>query len=111
MAAQESKVSGIVKALAALEDEIDSLNLRVPEMQKAIQTQVQSEMEGLRDKTIQMARKEAESIIQDARTRAQVDADRTSEEAESRISEIQSRIDANFDDAVKAAVSTILKAD
>lgn len=110
MASQESKVSGIVNALHALEGEIDSLHARVPDMQKTIQAKTQSELASLMDRTMQMAAQEAESIIQDARSKAEAEAKRISEESKSHISEIVSKIQANFDDAVMTAVSTILKA-
>ncbi len=110
MSVAESKVTGIVKALSSLEEDIDSLNARVSEVQKSISSATQSELAALRQKTRDMATREAESIINAAKSRAESEASQIAQAGQSRLSETQSKIDASFDEAVATVVSTVLKA-
>lgn len=106
----ESKVQGIIKALSELEDDLDSLTTRAAEMKKQIIKTAQNEADSLLEKTKEQATKEAESIINAAREKAKSESNQITQEGESRLSEIQKKIDANFDDAVQYVVSTVLKA-
>lgn len=106
----ESEVAGIVKTLSSLEDDIDSLDSGVSDVQRTISARAQSELAGLRKKTREMATSEAEAAIAEARTKAEAEAAGIATKAESRLSEIRSKIDANFDGAVDVVVSTVLKA-
>ncbi len=110
MSVAESKVSGIVKALSSLEDDIDSLNSRVSEVQKNISAKTQSELVVLADKVKEMATLEAESIINAAKSKAETEAARIAQEGEATLTETQSKIDASFDEAIDIVVSTVLKA-
>lgn len=107
----ESKVGAIVKTLSSLEDEIDSINSRVSDMQRGVAAKSQSELAGLRKRTQEMASGEAERIIAGARSKAEAEAADIAAKAESGLSEIRSKIDANFDGAVDIVVSTVLGAD
>ncbi len=110
MSAAESRVTGIVKALSSLEGDIDSLNARISEVQKSINSATQSELATLRQKTREMATREAESIIDAAKSRAESEASQIAQAGQSRLSETRSKIDASFDEAVGIVVSTVLKA-
>ena len=57
-----------------------------------------------------MATKEAEVIINASKDKAKSVSTKISQEGEAKLSEIQSKIDSNFDEAVKHVVSTVLKA-
>ena len=106
----ESKVTGIIKSLSALEDDLDSLNSKVADMKKQLSVKAQSEIDALLEKTREMATKEAEVIINAAKEKANAESAKIAQEGETKLSEIQSNIDANFDEAVKHVVSTVLKA-
>ena len=106
----ESKVTGIIKSLNALEDDLDSLNSKVADMKKQLSVKAQSEIDALLEKTRDMATKEAEVIINAAKEKANAESTKIAQEGETKLSEIQSNIDANFDEAVKHVVSTVLKA-
>ena len=106
----ESKVTGIIKSLNALEDDLDSLNSKVADMKKQLSVKAQSEIDALLEKTREMATKEAEVIINAAKEKANAESAKIAQEGETKLSEIQSNIDANFDEAVKHVVSTVLKA-
>ena len=106
----ESKVTGIVKSLTALEDDLDSLNAKVADMKKQLSVKAQSEIDSLFEKTREMATKEAELIINASKDKANAESAKISQEGEAKLAEIQAKIDANFDDAVKHVVSTVLKA-
>jgi V/A-type H+-transporting ATPase subunit G/H len=106
----ESKVTGIIKSLNSLEDDLDSLNSKVGDMKKQLSMKTQSEIDSLLEKTREMATKEAEVIINASKEKATADSAKITQEGDAKLSEIQSKIDANFDEAVKQVVSTVLKA-
>lgn len=106
----ESKVTGIIKSLSVLEDDIDSLNSKVGDMKKQLSVKAQNEIDALMEKTREMATKEAEVMINASKEKATAESAKIAQEGEAKLSEIQSKIDANFDEAVKHVVSTVLKA-
>jgi V/A-type H+-transporting ATPase subunit G/H len=106
----ESKVTGIIKSLNALEDDIDSLNSKVGDMKKQLSVKALSEIDNLFEKTREMATKEAEVIINASKEKATAESAKITQEGDVKLSELQSNIDANFDEAVKDVVSTVLKA-
>ena len=106
----ESKVTGIIKSLSSLEDDLDSLNGKVADMKKQLAVKAQTEIDALLEKTREMATKEAEVIINASKEKATAESAKITQEGEAKLSEIQSNIDANFDEAVKHVVSTVLKA-
>ena len=106
----ESKVSEIVKSLSALEDDLDSLNSKVADMKKQLSVKANTEIDTLLEKTREMATKEAEIIITAAKEKASAESTKISQEGDAKLAEIQSTVDANFDEAVKHVVSTVLKA-
>lgn len=110
MSVTESKVTGIIDTLSKLEDNIDSLNSRIPEIQRHIGAKTQEELASLLEKTREMATAEAESIITTTKSKAESEAARITQNGESALTETQSKIDASFDQAVDSVVSTILKA-
>jgi len=62
------------------------------------------------EKTREMATKEAEVIINTSKDKAIAESTKIAQEGDAKLSEMQSKIDANFDEAVKHVVSTVLKA-
>ena len=106
----ESKVTGIIKSLSALETDLDSINSKVDDMKKQLVVKAQTEIDILLEKTQEMATKEAEVIINASKEKATAESAKITQEGETKLSEIQSSIDANFDEAVKHVVSTVLKA-
>ena len=106
----ESKVTGIIKSLSSLENDLDSLNAKVADMKKQLNVKALGEIDALLEKTREMATKEAEVIINASKEKATAESAKITKEGEAKLSEIQSNIDANFDEAVKHVVSTVLKA-
>jgi len=106
----ESKVTGIIKSLNALENDLDSINSKVSDMKKQLAIKTQNEIDIILEKTREIATKEAEVIINASKEKATVESEKISQEGEAKLSEIQSNVDANFDKAVKHVVSTVLKA-
>ncbi|KAF6242104.1 hypothetical protein C6988_09885 [Nitrosopumilus sp. b1] len=106
----ESKVTGIVKALSSLENDLDSLNAKVADMKKNLNLKSQTEIDKLLISVREMATTDAESIINKAKEKANAESAKISQNSEKKIGEIQAQIDANFDQAVKHIVSTVLKA-
>ena len=106
----ESKVTEIIKSLSALEDDLDSLNSKVGDMKKQLSIKAQAKIDSLFEKTREMATQEAEVMINAAKEKATAESAKIVQEGEAKLSEIQSSIDANFDEAIKSVVSTVLKA-
>ena len=106
----ESKVTGIIKSLNGLESDLDSLNGKAADMKKQLAIKAQDEIDNLLEKTREMATKEAEVIISASKDKATAESKKIAAAGEAKLAEIQSKIDANFDEAVKNVVSTILKA-
>jgi len=106
----ESKVTGIIKSLSSLEDDIDSLNTKIVDMKKNLTNKTQAEIDKLMDKTKEMAIQEAETIINSAKEKAKAESDKISKAGEEKLASLQSQIDSNFEKAVKHVVSTVLKA-
>ena len=106
----ESKVTGIIQSLNGLEDNLDSLNGKVADMKKQLSVKAQTEIDDLLEKTREMATKEAEVIINASKEKAETESAKIAQEGEGKLSEITSRIDSNFDEAVRHVVSTVLKA-
>ncbi len=106
----ESKVTGIIQSLSALEDDIDSLNSKITEMKKQLSVKALTEIDKLLEKTREIATKEAEVIINTSKEKANAESAKIAQEGEAQLSEITTRIDSNFDEAVRHVVSTVLKA-
>ena len=106
----ESKVTGIIKSLNGLEDDLDSLTGKVGDMKKQLNVKTLSEIDALLEKTREMATREAEVMINAAKEKANSESTEITQNGESKMSEIESNVNANFDDMVKHVVSTILKA-
>ena len=106
----ESKVTGIIQSLNGLEDDLDSLTNKVADMKKQLSVKAQTEIDQLLEKTREMATKEAEIIINASKEKATAESGKISQEGDTKLSEIQAKIDSNFDEAVKQVVSTVLKA-
>ena len=106
----ESKVTGIIKTLNVLEDNLDSLSGKVGDMKKQLNVKTLSEIDTLLEKTRDMATKEAEVIINAAKEKANTESAKIAQDGDSKLTEIESNVNSNFDDMVKHVVSTILKA-
>lgn len=106
----ESKVTGIITSLNHLEDSLDSLTSKVSDIKQQLSATAQAEIDALLKKTQEMATKEAEVIINASKEKATAESKEIVKQGDAKLSELQSNIDANFDQAVKHVVSTILKA-
>jgi len=104
-----SKVDSIIKALSGLEDDIDSLNVKVAESKKALNSKAEKEVESIMEKTTQMAQEEAKSIISQANEKAKNESNKIQASGEAKLDGIKKQIDLKFDEAVELVVSTILK--
>ncbi|MEM2785606.1 MAG: hypothetical protein QXW37_04795 [Candidatus Nitrosotenuis sp.] len=108
-AVADSKVSKIIKSLAELENDLDSLNAKVADMKKTLNSKAQKELDSLRERVTQMAIKEAESIIAATKTKAELQAKKIASDGAAKLDKLKSTIDSKFDEAVDSVVSTILK--
>jgi len=76
----ESKVTGIIKSLNALENDLDSLTGKVGDMKKQLTVKTLGEIDTLLEKTREMATKEAEVIIDAAKEKANTESAKISQE-------------------------------
>jgi V/A-type H+-transporting ATPase subunit G/H len=104
-----SKVEGIIKTLSELEENIDSLNEKVADMKKKLHVRAENEVENLREKVVEMATKESESMISKTRDGANQDAKKILNDGEKSLAEIKTKISEKFDEAVEYTISSILK--
>jgi V/A-type H+/Na+-transporting ATPase subunit G/H len=107
---EKSKITGIIKTLNVLEGDLDSLTGKVGDIKKQLNVKTLSEIDTLLEKTREMATKEAEVIINAAKEKANAESTKIVQDGDSKLAEIESNTNANFDDMVKYVVSTILKA-
>jgi V/A-type H+/Na+-transporting ATPase subunit G/H len=103
-------VDKIIKALSGLESNIDSLNENLADMKKQLNQRTQKEIAQLREQVIQMATKEAETIIFDTREKAKSESQRILTAGDMNLKDVQNKIDTKFNEAVDHVVSTLLKA-
>ena len=101
--------NGIIKALSGLESDIDSLNLKLDDMKKQLNSKTQKEIESLMEKTKEIATKEAESIISESKSNAEAESQKILQKGEETFTKIKKNIDTNFNSAVDDVVSSVLK--
>ncbi len=77
-----TRVDGIIKALSGLESDIDSLNLKLDDMKKQLNSKTQKEIESLMEKTKEIATKEAESIISESKSNAEAESQKIHQKGE-----------------------------
>lgn len=106
----ESRVAVVLKSLNSLEDDLDSLNSKAADIKQALSIKAQTEIDAMLEKTQKIATSEVEMIISASRERATAESQKIVKDGQTKLAEIQEKIDANFDDAVAHVVSTILKA-
>jgi len=106
----QSKVTLIIQSLNELEGDLDSLSSKIGDMKKQLSVKTLNEIEKLFAQTREIATKEAEVIITASKEKATAESAKITKEGQLKLSEIQSNIDAHFDEAVRHVVSTILKA-
>lgn len=104
-----TRVDGIIKALSGLESDIDSLNLKLNDMKKQLNSKTQKEIESLMEKTQEIATKEAESIITESKSNAEAESQKILQKGEETFTKIKKNIDTNFNSAVDDVVSSVLK--
>lgn len=103
-------VDKIIVALSGLESDIDSLNETLGDMKKQLNQKAQKEIDRSLEQVIQMATKEAESIISDASEKAKSESQRILAAGDLNLKDVQDKIDTKFNEAVDHVVSTVLKA-
>ncbi|MFN3653950.1 MAG: hypothetical protein ACK4TO_01305 [Candidatus Nitrosotenuis sp.] len=108
-AVADSRVSKIIKSLAELENDLDSLNTKVADMKKALNSKAQKELDSLKEKVTQMAIKESEAVIAETRSKAEQQAKKIASDGAAKLDKLKATIDSKFDEAVDSVVSTILK--
>ena len=105
---EPSKVQSIVKALSILENDIVSLDDTITDMKQNLKNKSQQEISQIMEQIHQLATKEAESIIEKARNEANAESDKILATGKAQLVDIKSKIEANFDEAVKQTTGMIM---
>lgn len=107
---QESQsVEGIIKALSELEGDIDVISSKVEELKKHMIIHSNEEIEKLKKQINSTAQKEANQIIDKAKTEAESDSVVIAKEAEENIARIRKNIDSLSDTIVNKIVKMVIK--
>jgi len=104
----QTQADGVMGRIRSVETGLDELGERVAGMKGSLASKAAAESDALMGRVREMATAEAASILDRARADAESESARIRQDGEARLAEIQSRIDANFGDAVGHAVSRIL---
>ena len=103
-----SSVEKIVSALSELENDIESLSVKVQEMKKRIVSTSDNEIAQLREKIIQVAKTESDKIILSAKQEAVEKSQKISAEAETNLTKLRENTKLSFDKSVKLVVDSVL---
>jgi vacuolar-type H+-ATPase subunit H len=103
-----SSVDKIVNALSELENDIESLSIKVQDMKKRIITDSDIEISKLREKIIEIAKKESEKIILDAKQEAEEGSQKILNEAETNLTKLRENTKLSFEKSVKLVVDYVL---
>ena len=104
------KVDTIITALSGLESDIESLNEKLADMKKQLNQKAQKEIDQQLAQVIQIATKEAESIISETKEKAKSESQRILAAGDMNLKDVQDKIDTKFNEAVDHVVSIVLKA-
>lgn len=102
------QVNQIINALLELESNIDSINESVLNMQNDLKTLTSKEIIKLTELTRQLATKEANEIISNAKNEAKLKSDEIIKTSNDNIQKIKNNIENNFEQAVNDIVKLIL---
>jgi V/A-type H+-transporting ATPase subunit G/H len=108
-AVSDSKVSKVIKSLADLENDIDSLNIKIADIKKLLNSKALKEIDSLKEKITKMAISDAELIISQTKSKAEQQSKKIAADGAAKLDKLKSTIDSKFDQAVDSVVSTILK--
>lgn len=104
----QTQADGVMGRIRSVESGLDELGERVAGMKRSLASKAAAESDALMGRVREMATAEAASMLDSARAEAESESARIKQDGEARLAEIQSRIDANFGDAVGHAVSRVL---
>lgn len=96
-------------AITSIESSLESVETRVSDMQNSFGSKVDSESSKLFETVRNLANREADTIVKNARTKAESDSAQIKQAGADATSKIQTSIDSNFDSAVEYVVSELLK--
>lgn len=105
----QTQVNRVMGAITSIESSLESIETRASEMQKSLTTKVSTQSPGLFEEVRKLAGHEADSIVSQARTKAESESSRIKKTGSDAASKIQANIDSSFDGAVEYVVSEIFK--
>ena len=103
-----SSVEKIISALSELENDIDSLSVKVQDMKKRIVSTSDNEIAQLREKIIEVAKIESDKIISRAKQQAEEKSQKILAEAETNLTKLRENTKLSFDKSVNLVVDSVL---
>jgi vacuolar-type H+-ATPase subunit H len=103
-----SSVEKIINVLSELEEDIETLSIKVQDMKKRILTNSDKEISQLREKIIEIAKMESEKIISAAKQEAEKKSQRILDEAETNLTKLRENTKLSFDKSVQLVVDSVL---
>ena len=102
-----SSVESIVSALSELESDIDSLTSKVDEMKKSLMVHSEQEISNIRERVIEIAKKEAGKIMNISKGDAEKESAKILEEADQNLTKVRTNIEASFNRCVEIVLKSV----
>ncbi len=102
-----SSVESIVNALSELEADIDDLSSKVDEMKKNLIVQSEQEIAIMREKLIEIAKKEAAKVMNISKEEAENESAKILENAEQNLTQVKKNIESSFSNCVDIVLKSV----
>jgi len=103
-----TSVESIVNTLSEIESEIDRLYSSVEAMKKQLIVSADEQISFLREKLIDIAKKEAEKIVSSAKEEAQEESGKILKDGEKHLDKIRENIDSSLNNCVELVLQSLL---
>jgi V/A-type H+/Na+-transporting ATPase subunit G/H len=103
-----TSVESIVNTLSEIESEIDRLYSSVEAMKKQLIVSADEQISFLREKLIDIAKKEAEKIVSSAKEEAQEESGKILKDCEKHLDKIRENIDSSLNNCIELVLQSLL---
>jgi vacuolar-type H+-ATPase subunit H len=103
-----TSVDSIVNTLSEIESDIDRLYTGVQGMKKQLISSADEQISFLREKLIDIAKKEAEKIVSSAKEEAQAESNKILDDGEKHLNKIKRNIDSSLNNCVELVLHALL---
>ena len=103
-----TSVESIVNTLSEIESDIDRLYIGVQAMKKQLISSADDQISFLREKLIDIAKKEAEKIVSSAKEEAQAESNKILDDGEKHLNRIKKNIDSSLNNCIELVLHALL---